>query len=406
MVQSKLAKTISEAVGETVTDQQIMNDAGRAIGNERMANYHAGTDTVVGDDFTVIGRDLMENPNEVGDYLSSVAVKYANVFIKSQRASNPLYMFKRGALPVGGALETVVYDIIKPKLLKPYKIDGEDNPFAVNFGRVVGHTYTHEMRLESRNTISDIEDPIHFQNITQYHNHVLGKINQLVNGIILEEYLQTKMAVAKPLADGFIKKNDANTITNIKELQEAILYTARRMRYMTPDYNADGITQANKVDDLVVLIPLKASMNLDVNFLMNAFNAELMKNTRIRLIEVDSIPSVFEYTKDHVVTAEEVVSGDVDAREHPVGSTIPKGSLGKSGATDVEKVLDGDKVGAIVMDRDALQLWDRRKLTLTQLSNPAKGYTNINGLQVTKLMFVQSLNSKALMVDFDLGFKY
>lgn len=68
-----------------------------------------------------------------------------------------------------------------------------------------------------------------------------------------------------------------------------------------------------------------------------------------------------------------------------------------------KKKLDGSKVGAIVMDRDALQLWDVQKLILTQISNPRKRYTNVFANQKTQLMFCQSLNAKALMVNFDLG---
>lgn len=392
---SKLARTINQATGANLTDENIMRAVGRDINDPALANYQAG------DDFSVIGSDLNQNPDKVGAYLNSVATKYANVFIKSARASNPLYMFKRGAVPYGGLIETVVYDVIRPKVFRPDLLEGSENPFAQNFGRVVGHTYKHFMDLESRNTFLDTIDVVHFQNLTQYHNHIMAKINQLINGVILEEYNQTKMCLAKPLADGFINKTGVSH--NIKELEQKILYTARRMRYFTSDYNKDGITQASKVDDIVVILPLATSLNLDVNFLANAFNPELFKNVRVRICEVDSIPSVYEYKVDHEVTQEDITAGDVDPREHPAGSTIKAGSLGKAGARDVELKLDGSKVGAIVMDRDALQLWDQRKLTLSQISNPAKRYTNIFANQKTMLMFVQSLNSKALLVDFDLG---
>ena len=99
---SKLAKTINEATGSHLTDESIARSVGREMGDERIANYQAG------DDFSVIGTDLNQNPDKVGAYLSSVATKYANVFIKSARASNPLYMFKRGAIPFGGLIVAVV----------------------------------------------------------------------------------------------------------------------------------------------------------------------------------------------------------------------------------------------------------------------------------------------------------
>lgn len=395
MAQSKLAKTISQATGAKVTDEGIMRSVGADIDEPMLMNYEQGQD------FNVVGQNLNQNPQLVGRYLESVAIKYANVFIKSSRATNPLYMFKRGAIPYGGKIETVVYDIIRPKIFRPDLIDGDENPFAQNFGRVVGHTYDHYMDLESVNTFLDTIDTMHFQNLEQYHNHILGKINQLINGVVLEEFNQTKMCLAKPIADGMLNSNGVST--NIKELQKKILYTARRMRYFTNSYNNDQVTQATKVDDIVIILPLATSMNLDVDFIANTFNAEVFRDVRVRMIEVDNIPDVWEYTTDHVVTEDDITQGYLSRRETPVGTTVKAGTLAKPNATDAEKKLDGSKVGAIVMDRDALQLWDVQKLILTQISNPRKRYTNVFANQKTQLMFCQSLNAKALMVNFDLG---
>lgn len=395
MAQSKLAKTITQATGAKVTDEGIMRSVGADIDEPMLANYEQGQD------FNVVGQNLNQNPQLVGRYLESVAIKYANVFIKSSRATNPLYMFKRGAIPYGGKIETVVYDIIRPKIFRPDLIDGDENPFAQNFGRVVGHTYDHYMDLESVNTFLDTIDTMHFQNLEQYHNHILGKINQLINGVVLEEFNQTKMCLAKPIADGMLNSNGVST--NIKELQKKILYTARRMRYFTNSYNNDQVTQATKVDDIVIILPLATSMNLDVDFIANTFNAEVFRDVRVRMIEVDNIPDVWEYTTDHVVTEEDITQGYLSRRETPVGTTVKAGTLAKPNATDAEKKLDGSKVGAIVMDRDALQLWDVQKLILTQISNPRKRYTNVFANQKTQLMFCQSLNAKALMINFDMN---
>lgn len=395
MAQSKLAKTISQATGAKVTDEGIMRSVGADIDEPMLLNYEQGQD------FNVVGQNLNQNPQLVGRYLESVAIKYANVFIKSSRATNPLYMFKRGAIPYGGKIETVVYDIIRPKIFRPDLIDGDENPFAQNFGRVVGHTYDHYMDLESVNTFLDTIDTMHFQNLEQYHNHILGKINQLINGVVLEEFNQTKMCLAKPIADGMLNSNGVST--NIKELQKKILYTARRMRYFTNSYNNDQVTQATKVDDIVIILPLATSMNLDVDFIANTFNAEVFRDVRVRMIEVDNIPDVWEYKVDHEVTEDDITQGYLSRRETPVGTTVKAGTLAKPNATDAEKKLDGSKVGAIVMDRDALQLWDVQKLILTQISNPRKRYTNVFANQKTQLMFCQSLNAKALMIDFDMN---
>ena len=147
-----------------------------------------------------------------------------------------------------------------------------------------------------------------------------------------------------------------------------------------------------------MLVPLKTSIDIDVDFVANAFNPELFKATQVHFTEVDAFPDVWTYNTDHTVTSDDIDKGYVDGRVHPVGSVIKKGSIATANATDAEQTLIGDKVGAIVLDRDALQLRDALPLTLSTINNPKKRYTNIFLNQKTALMFVQALNSRAIML--------
>ena len=203
------------------------------------------------------------------------------------------------------------------------------------------------------------------------------------------------MTLSKSLADGMIAKT---SVDNVKELQKQILYYARRFQYFSRDNNALGINQATHVSDIEVLVPLKTSIDIDVDFVANAFNPELFKNTQVHFTEVDAFPDVWTYTSDHTVTSDDIDKGYVDGRTHAVGTTIKAGSIATANATDAEQTLVGDKVGAIVLDRDALQLWDALPLTLSTINNPRKRYTNIFLNQKTALMFVQALNSRAIMM--------
>lgn len=390
MAQSKLATATSGAVGRTVTDDQIFKNALDTMGPENnLPGYHAG------DNFVPYGQSFLNNPDTYFDYLNTIAVKYGLVFIKQALAQNPLYAFKRGQIPYGGKIESVVFDTISPKVYRPDKISGAENPFAQNFGRVVGNTYTHWFDIESSNTIVDTQDTMFFQNLQQFHDFVYGKVAQLVNGAVLDEFYQTKMTLSKSLADGMIAKT---SVDNVKDLQKKILYYARRFQYFSRDNNALGINQATHVSDIEVIVPLKTSIDIDVDFVANAFNPELFKATQVHFTEVDAFPDVWTYTADHTVTTDDVDKGYVDARVHPIGSTIKQGSIATANATDAEQTLVGDQVGALVLDRDALQLWDALPLTLSTMNNPKKRYTNLFLNQKTALMFVQALNSRAIML--------
>lgn len=390
---STLANALNKASGANMDDVAIYN----------YIKNHMPADTAnllppyeAGQSFAPQGKVFTSNPRVFNDYLGTLAIQYGLIVQKVGLAQNPLRNFKRGIMPYGGKIETVVYDTIEPKIYRPDLLTGEDDVFAQHFGRVLGDTYTQYQDIEATNTIVDTQDTMYFQNLSQFHTFIFGKAAQLVNGAILDEYFQTKLVLSKAVADGFIT---SDTAKDVKDLAAKINYWSRKLRYFSRDNNVYGVNQATMVEDIVVLVSLKQSVNLDVDYFANVFNAEVTRNLNIKMIEVDEFPSVWEYTADHTVTQDDIDKGFVSKREHPVGDVIKKGELAQPKATGAELKLDGDKVGAIVLDRDALQLWDALPLTLSTVPNPKKRYSNLFINKKTALMFVQALNSKVIYVD-------
>lgn len=375
-----------------LTDIQLFNevvaDAGISMGKGDLQG---------GQDFAPYGQDFKEHPEHIVSYMNNVAEKYGLVFIKSQLAKNPLSVFKRGKMPYGGKLESIVFDVIKPNHYSLNVPEG-NNPFALNFGRVLGDTYTQWMDLHQWNTIVDTQDNMYFQNAEQFNTFIAGKIFQLVNGFKLEEYKETKEALTKSLANGLIT-TEKYTAGNWAELQEKIIEHSQLMQYFTPKYNAGGITQATMVDDLEVLLPVKSRVHLQMDFIANMFNAELAGTTNVNFINIDGFGDLWLYETDHVVTATDIQNGFVNGHDHPEGSTIAKGTLAVPNATDAFKAIDGTKIGAMIMDKDALQLWDDLPLTLSTVDNSGYRTVNIFANQKTAIMFVQNLNSLAIIED-------
>ena len=390
---SKLTNTVNRVLGTDVNDADIFNNVRDGMIQKNPAYAYQLPKYQAGQSFIPWGQTFNTNPQIFNDYLDSLAVKYGVVFQKAFIAQNPLRFFRRGTMPFGGKIETVVYDTIEPKMYRPDLLSGEDNVFAQNYGRIVGHTYCQYQDIEAANTIVDTQDTMYFQNITQFNDFVYGKITQLVNGAILDEYRQTKEVLAKSYADGMMTDDSAATP---KELAQKILYWAKMLRYFSPDNNADGVTQATLVDDLVVIIPAKYNVQLSTDYFANVFNMEQVQNEHIKYVEIDSFPDIWEYSADHTVTMDDINGRYVSAREYKVGDVIPKGNLARVNAPGAVQVLDGDTMGAVILDRDALQLWDSLPLTLSAIANPKKRYTNIFMNKKTALMFVQSLNSKVI----------
>lgn len=386
---SDLARAVNNATGVSVTDEQIYNNISKDM-QEPLPMLERGSS------FIPTGQTFTAEPRKFYDYMDTVATKYGLVFIANAVAKNPLIMFKRGQIPYGGKIESIVFDIIAPKTYRPDLIEGKENPFAVEFGRVLGDTYVENMDIESANTILDTQDTMKFQNLEQFHSFVFGKISALVNGAKLQEFFTTKLTVSKAIADGLVTQKTFKA-DDLRDFQKKLLYYPRKFQYFSRGYNAGGVAQATTVDNIVVLLPLERSINLDVDFVANAFNAELFTNTKVQVVEIDEFPSIWKYKTDHVVTQADITKGYISEREHAIGSTIEAGSLATPEATGATLVLDGSKVGAMILDKDALQLWDNLPLTLSTQANTRKRYTNIFLNQKTSMMFVQNLNSVVLM---------
>lgn len=390
MADSKLASAVSNATNVATDDTTLFNMISGEIKTDsatELPMYQKGAS------FAPYGQKFSTNPKVFNDYLATAAIKYGKIFVKNFIAKNPLAFFKRGLMPYGGKIETMVFDTIEPKLYRPDLILGEESPFAQHFGRVEAQTHVETQDIEATNTVVDTQDSMYFQNVTEFNNFLYGKIAALVNGAILDEFRMTKLTLAKSLANDMITKD---TATSIKDLQEKIVYWSGMLQYFSRDNNAKGINQATLVDDLVVIIPLKRSVKVNMDYLANVFNAELA-GVNIKTLVIDKFPDVWTYTSDHTVTEDDFTNGYLSRREFKVGDVIPAGNMAQANATDATQTLVGDEVGAIVLDRDALQIWDQLPLTLSTQSNPKKRYNNIFMNKKSYFMFVEALNSKAIM---------
>lgn len=399
---SKLSKVVSTVSGQEITDVELYN----SVVKDANSNLDA-LDTISSEkqSFEPYGRSLRANPRLVSDYLNNIAVKYGMVFIKFAQGQNPLSEFKRGLIPLGGKVETVVFDTMKPDIFDPQV---QINPFEINYGRVEGATYTENFDWNNTNTILDTVDTQRFNTLGQFHDFAYGKIMQLYNGFKAQEFNSTKMVLAKSLADGLITTDNYKT-NDLSSFQQKLKETAKRFQYFSDSYNANGLNIATLVDDIYIIIPVSMSTKLDVNYFANTFNPEVgSTSTVFHTVEVDEIPDVWVYEQDHQVTQDDLTNGYLQAALDPttgnaivagykVGDTVKKGTFAKPEAPGAKQVLDGTKVGAIVLDRDALQLWDVLPLEITTQDNPRNRTVNIFGNQKTTAMFVQSLNSCALI---------
>ena len=404
MASSNLAKAVSALSDSRVTDQNIYDLTVSKMGDPKdLPRYEAGQD------FAPYGQELMTNPDLFNGYLSTLVRQFGVIFQKVSLAQNPLSMFKKGLMPFGGNLESIVYDTMEQKRFDPFFRDSKgesQSPYEQNLSNPISGTYSTTQDISTPVTIIDTVDTQYFQNLAQFHTYVWGKITSLVNGAVLDEFYHTKLTLSAPIADGKMPvENIQDGPDATKKLAKAIKSMAKKMRYFSRDYNGSGVNQATLVQNLVVLVSVDRSVDLDMDYFGQLFNPENARDFNIQYVEVDSFPSIWRYTKDHVVTQDDADKGFIDVKApdnrygwYHVGDTIKKGSLARPGATDAALAFDGSKLAAVVMDRDALQVWDQLPTTLSTISNPRGRYNNVFLNKKALFAYITGLNACGIYI--------
>lgn len=402
MAESKLATSLSAVSGVGVSDQNIYDSVVSKMSDPQdLPTYKAGQD------FTPYGQELAGNPDLFNGYLKSLVRQFGVIFQRVALAQNPLSMFKKGIMPYGANIESIVYDTVEAKQYNPFYRDskGEQlSPYEQNLLNPVANSYTATQNISMPVTIIDTVDTQYFQNLQQFHTYVWGKIASLVNGAVLDEYYHTKLSISVPLSANKIKSVNVDDDENVsKNLAKEIKRAAKKMRYFSRDYNGAGVNQATLVDHIVVMVNVNRSVDLDMDYFGQLFNPENARDYDVQYVEVDRFPDVWRYSQDHVVTQDDADKGYVDVRRagnnygyYHIGDTIKKGTLAKANATDATQVLNGDDLAAVVMDRDALQIWDNLATTLTTVPNPRGRYNNVFLNKMTTFALIEGLNCLAI----------
>lgn len=422
---SSLVKQLNRLGGGKLTDDQLY----RAVQslNPNLPAYNEGTD------FASVGRVYAQSSDLFSKYtkglldmlsgrnLNGLPTQTALFFTRLSQNRNPLrQIFYRGQMPYGSDVQAMIWNnIAVHNYLAPEFTDSKTHdPYRVNLAQPETDSIQRTEDVSSLVTIEDTDSATKFQTAEQFNQFFYGSIYALSNGFFYDEYKHTMVSLVKPIASGDAKvynySKDIMSGNTSKERRdfaneviENLIAISEDMQYWSDEFNTRGISNPVPLDKLVILTTNRMNALVTVNALSAAFNKEdLATGVEIRRVGPKFF-DVWQYTKDHKVTQEDLDRGYIDVYNdennslgtYKVGDVLPKGSLAAEGATDAEKVLDGSKIGFIIMDRDALQIYDQLPLTMSAIANPYNRYTNINGQKKTKFVFVPGLNFLAITFD-------
>lgn len=419
---SSLVKQLNRLGGGKLTDDQLY----RAVQtlNPNLPAYESGTD------FSSVGRVYAQNSDLFSQYtkglldmlsgrnLNGLPSQTALFFTRLSQNRNPLReIFYRGQMPYGSDVQAMIWNNISVhNYLAPEFTDSKTHdPYRVNLAQPETDSLQRTEDVSSLVTIEDTDSATKFQTAEQFNQFFYGSIYALSNGFFYDEYKHTMVSLVKPIASGDAKVyNYAEDLNNIQDRKgfanrviEDLIAKTEDMEYWTDEFNTRGVNNPVPVDKLIILTTNRMNALVTVNALSAAFNREdLATGVEIRRVGPQFF-DVWQYTKDHKVTQDDLDKGFIDVYNeqhnslgtYKIGDVLPAGSLAAAGATDAEKVLDGSKIGFIIMDRDALQMYDQLPLTMTAIANPYNRYTNISGNKKTKFVFVPGLNFLAITFD-------
>lgn len=419
---SNLVRSLNRLGKGKLTDDQLY----RAVQtlNPNLPEYPDGTD------FSRVGRVYAQNSDLFSQYtkglldmlsgrnLNGLPTQTALFFTRLSQNRNPLRdLFYRGQMPYGSDVQAMIWNNISVhNYLAPEFTDSKTHdPYRVNLAQPETDTLQRTEDVSSLVTIEDTDSATKFQTAEQFNQFFYGSIYALANGFFYDEYKHTMVSLSKPIASGDAKiynyAQDLQNVSNRRDFAnsviEDLIATTENMQYWSDEFNSRGVSNPVPVDKLVILTTNRMNALVTVNALSAAFNKEdLATGVEIRRVGPKFF-DVWQYTKDHTVTQDDLDNGFIDVYNeqhnalgtYQVGDVLPKGSLAAAGATDAEKVLDGSKIGFVIMDRDALQMYDQLPLTMTAIANPYNRYTNITGNKKTKFVFVPGLNFVAITFD-------
>lgn len=408
---SKLAAAVSEKSGVTVSDNDLFQ-----LTTQHMSDPAGLQDFRAGMDFRSYGALFEHKPDLFNDYMDNLLQQIGVIFQKAFLWENPLQIFKRGLITAGG-IENVVYDTVKPNLFNPKFRDRKGqirSPFEPNWNSPKVSQFIELLDMTSKTSIQDTVDQQYFQTLQQLHNYVWAQITALINGQNALEYAQSKLTLSEAVAQNKMMTYNIHDTHDEKENTRKIVkilnVLSRKMQYISRMHNRMGVNVATPSKDVVVILPIETSVNMDLDYFSTIFNPETSR-LNVKTVEIDEFPSVWRYAKDHVVTQEDIDKGFVDVKHDgkqrttysywEVGDTIPKGSIAMPNATDAVKVLDGSKIAGMVIDKDAYQIWDSLPATTSVVNNPEGRYANILLNKKVYFSYVSGLNGQALYVSDD-----
>lgn len=225
------------------------------------------------DNITAVGDAIINYEATRNEFLDALINRIGMVLIQNKLYENPLRRFKKGKLEFGKDIEEVFVDIAKAQHYDPAIAEDEV------FKRVIPNVKAIFHRLNRQDfykaTISNDQLRTAFLTYRGIEDLIAKIVDSLYSGDNLDEFLLMKNLM-NDYADKFYQINvkAVTDETTAKAFLTTLRATATKLGFMSNAYNAQGVYNFSRVEDLVIFMTPETEALIDVEALARAFNIE------------------------------------------------------------------------------------------------------------------------------------
>jgi len=346
------------------------------------------------DMFNVFSQAYTANPQLLADYIQNAKPLISLQITADDLFTDPLdEYFNIGTNPMGGAIQVMTQDIARPENFANIGT----NPYVERYNDAAAQYFTYKLDLTNYRTIKGTQLNMYFTSIESLNSFIRGTAVAIINGHRATQWFREKLMFSVAMELG-MSPYDVGGAVN--DLVTTIFERAYDMTFMNNKFNIQGFTRATAAERIAVILPVRTSIDIDLQLLANLFNPELVTDRKFTRIVIDAFPDVWRYSADHVITIADVQEGFVDIATQgnnqtglQIGGTIPAGALATPHAPGAVQTFVGDTLQAWVGDRSAVMYADDLPLYTVQYPNNFTRGIQIVGHSKRSYVYSNSFNT-------------
>ena len=229
-----------------------------------------------------VGQVIYGYPNIANQFLNALVNRIALVRVNSATFNNAYAALKKGVLEFGETVEEVFVGIAKAREFSAEKAASRE--LARTIPDVKSAFHAMNWRVQYPVSIEDVDLYTAFQSIDGVQDLIAKIVDQVYTAAEYDEFLLFKYLLIKAISHGKMKPVAIGA--TMQDAAVAFRGTSNKLTFMSPSYNAAGVTTATPKRDQVIFMDSDYNAAYDVNVLAAAFNMDKAEfSGRLHLID-------------------------------------------------------------------------------------------------------------------------